>query len=45
VEPGSDCLKPEERLAAEVLASRLGGTIDPKDVCGAQATHDGTRAV
>jgi len=35
-----DRLKPDEQLAAEVLQSRLGGTIDPKDVCGAQATHD-----
>jgi hypothetical protein len=35
-----DCLKPDEQLAAEVLVSRLGGRIDPKDVGDAQATHD-----
>jgi hypothetical protein len=33
-------LRADEQLAAEVLVSQLGGTIDPKDVGGAQATHD-----
>ena len=35
-----DRLRPDEQLAAEVLASRLDASIDPKDVGGAQATHE-----
>lgn len=35
-----DRMRADERLAAVVLADRLGGTIAPKDVGGAQATHD-----
>jgi hypothetical protein len=35
-----DGLRPDEQLAADVLASRIGGSIDPKDVGAAQATHE-----
>jgi hypothetical protein len=35
-----DRLRDDEQDAAEVLVSRLGGTICPKDAGGAQGTHD-----
>src|ERR1700692_3310064 len=36
----TDDLRPDEQMAAEVLREQLGGVIDPKDVGGAQATHE-----